>query len=102
MSASVPTSPSALKSAVPQAVQQLPARQAKKASMSASVPMSPSLLKSAELMRRLAPALGALPHELETSALYEPASPEAAPEMVRVAVVAPEMVEPLPLAPLER
>src|SRR5262249_2292968 len=47
MSASVPTSPSALKSAVPQVSQQLPPRHAKNASMSASVPTSPSLLKSA-------------------------------------------------------
>src|SRR6185436_19501417 len=50
MSASVPTSPSALKSAllVHGAEGQLPAMQAKKDSMSASVPVSPSQLKSAE------------------------------------------------------
>src|ERR1051325_9211729 len=48
MSASVPTSPSLLKSALPHAAQQLPATHAKKISMSASVPTSPSLLKSAE------------------------------------------------------
>src|SRR4051812_5689797 len=49
MSASVPISPSELKSAllVQGAAGQLPARQRKKASMSASVPMSPSQLKSA-------------------------------------------------------
>src|SRR5215471_7498650 len=47
MSASVPVSPSPLKSALPQVSQQLPARHAKKASISASVPVSPSPLKSA-------------------------------------------------------
>src|SRR3954447_15039316 len=49
MSASVPVSPSALKSAEPLhgAAGQVPARQRKNASMSASVPMSPSQLKSA-------------------------------------------------------
>ncbi len=47
MSASVAVSPSLLKSAEPQVGQQLPARQAKKASMSASVAESPSLSKSA-------------------------------------------------------
>src|SRR5262245_52275675 len=49
MSASVPTSPSALKSAVlwQGDAGQLPARHAKKASMSESVPTSPSQLKSA-------------------------------------------------------
>src|SRR6185369_8597474 len=50
MSASVPESPSALKSAVEVqgAAGQFPAMQAKNASMSASVPTSPSQLKSAE------------------------------------------------------
>src|SRR3954465_4988063 len=50
MSASVPTSPSLLKSAElgQGGAGQLPARHAKKASMSASVPVSPSQLKSAE------------------------------------------------------
>src|SRR5262245_35576014 len=49
MSASVPTSPSALKSALLRQghAGQLPARHAKNASMSASVPTSPSQLKSA-------------------------------------------------------
>src|SRR5262245_48494228 len=49
MSASVPTSPSALKSAVlvHGSEGQLPLRHAKKDSMSASVPTSPSQLKSA-------------------------------------------------------
>ncbi len=49
MSASVPMSPSPLKSAefVQGAAGQDPARQAKKAEMSESVPMSPSQLKSA-------------------------------------------------------
>ena len=49
MSASVPTSPSPLKSAplVHGALGQVPARQAKNDSMSASVPTSPSQLKSA-------------------------------------------------------
>src|SRR5690349_24057883 len=53
MSASVPVSPSALKSAelVQGAAGQLPARHAKKDSMSASVPVSPSQLKSAEPQR---------------------------------------------------
>src|SRR5688572_8305153 len=48
MSASVPESPSALKSAPPEkhVGQQLPARHAKNASISASVPKSPSPLKS--------------------------------------------------------
>ena len=49
ISASVPTSPSPLKSAllVQGGAGQVPAMQAKKASMSASVPTSPSQLKSA-------------------------------------------------------
>src|SRR5438874_3089249 len=49
ISASVPTSPSALKSAVELhgVAGQFPARHAKKASISASVPTSPSQLKSA-------------------------------------------------------
>ncbi len=47
MSASVPRSPSLLKSALKQWAQQFPPRQAKNASMSASVPTSPSPLKSA-------------------------------------------------------
>src|ERR1051325_6376652 len=49
MSASVPMSPSALKSALAWqgAAGQAPARHEKKASMSASVPTSPSQLKSA-------------------------------------------------------
>ena len=53
MSASVPTSPSPLKSAefVQGAAGQVPDRHAKKALMSASVPMSPSQLKSAEPQR---------------------------------------------------
>src|SRR4051812_7480731 len=48
-SASVPTSPSLLKSALfaHGGIGQLPARQAKKLSISASVPTSPSQLKSA-------------------------------------------------------
>src|SRR4051812_13955636 len=46
MSASVPKSPSPLKSAESHAGQQKPAKQRKNASMSASVPTSPSWLKS--------------------------------------------------------
>src|SRR3954463_10064445 len=46
ISASVPKSPSLLKSADPHEAQQFPAKHAKNASMSASVPISPSPLKS--------------------------------------------------------
>src|SRR5262245_13213006 len=61
MSASVPVSPSELKSAllVQGAAGQVPARHAKKASMSESVPVSPSQLKSA------------LPHPPPVSTLFK-------------------------------
>src|SRR5262245_43960740 len=48
MSESVPTSPSPLKSQVPQEEQHEPARHAKNASMSWSVPTSPSPSKSGD------------------------------------------------------
>src|SRR2546423_8572443 len=67
MSASVPISPSPLKSAEPHEAQQLPARHAKNDSMSASVPTSPSLLKSAELTVSVAALLVAPPHRFETT-----------------------------------
>ena len=71
MSASVPVSPSWLKSAL--LVQggggQAPERQAKKAEMSESVPMSPSQLKSAEPQQgatvRIEAGVTVLPHGLK-------------------------------------
>src|SRR5947208_2520984 len=70
MSASVATSPSALKSAESQVGQQLPAMHAKKASISASVAVSPSWLKSAEPQQgnvvNIAPPLSVLLQAFET------------------------------------
>src|SRR5437868_3000537 len=82
MSASVPRSPSALKSAV--LVQggggHWPERQAKKASMSASVPMSPSQLKSA------------VPQSVAGSMVQNPAD-SSNPEPAATPVVTCPMVE---------
>src|SRR5262245_65261575 len=92
MSASVPVSPSPLKSAEAQVGQQVPARQAKKVWMSRSVPVSPSLLKSAlQAMVRVAGALVSWPQGLETRTSYESASACWVWRMVRVSVLEPEI-----------
>src|SRR5882724_1702738 len=95
MSASVPVSPSPLKSAEPQVGQQLPARQAKKASMSASVAVSPSRLKSAVLRESVAEMLVTLPQLLVIRHRKRLATPASA--RVIESVLLPELMVAAPL-----
>src|SRR3954462_4255347 len=101
MSAAVPISPSALKSAPcgSQVGQQVPERHAKNASMSASVPMSPSPLKSALPQEPVTVSVAAfvvnVPQELVTVSVYEPASEALAALIVSAGEVAPAIAPPL-------